>query len=294
MECKDIQEKLSAYIEEILSSEEKMRVDEHLKSCNACRMNLADLKKTIEFVKELDEVESPSWLTQKVMAKIRAEAEQKESIWKRLFSPLSVKLPIGAAATILLAITAFYVFKSIQPEVIVTKAPSEEPTQIITEKETARDIKDKEPVIVQYQESKPMPLPTKEQPMPTPSPAEKIEKDIPAAGAVAKDELRQESMSVPKMRAMAVGKKELPVIMLSVKDRATAQKEIENIIAQLNGKINRKESLNNKDVFLINIESKRLKKFIEKLKTIGEVREKDFTFEGYEGMVEMRVEVERK
>lgn len=126
MECNKVQEKLSALIDGILSQDEKMLVEEHLKSCEKCREALSELKKTIGHIKNQEEIEPPSWLTQKVMAKIRAEAAPKKGLFEKLFYPLHIKLPLGAVATIAIAVTTIYIFKSIQPEIQLAKAPSEE------------------------------------------------------------------------------------------------------------------------------------------------------------------------
>lgn len=126
MECNRIQEKLSEYIEGPIPLDEKMLVEEHLKSCEKCREALSELKKTIGHIKNQEEIEPPSWLTQKVMAKIRAEAEPKKGLFEKLFYPLHIKLPVGAVATIAIAVTTIYIFKAIQPEIKLAKAPSEE------------------------------------------------------------------------------------------------------------------------------------------------------------------------
>ena len=94
MECKGIKEKLCAYLEGIVSPEEKRIIEEHLPSCPECRKNLADLKKAGELVKDLAEVEPPAWFTQKIMSRIRAEEEKKKGLWQKLFYPLHIKIPI--------------------------------------------------------------------------------------------------------------------------------------------------------------------------------------------------------
>jgi len=130
MECGDVRERISAYIEGIISFEEKSVIDEHLKSCRKCSESLADLRKTLEHVKNLEDVEPPQWLTQKIMTEVRAKEKTRKGILERLFYPLRVKLPIEAAATLLMAVTAFYIFKSMQPGIDLetyklAKAPSE-------------------------------------------------------------------------------------------------------------------------------------------------------------------------
>jgi hypothetical protein len=117
MECKDIQRNLSAYRDGVSSAEEKGVIEEHLKSCKACRTSLEDLEKTLSYVKNLNEIEPPAWLTQKVMTRVREEAVQKEGIVHKLFYPLHIKVPVQAIATILIAVSAFYIFKTIQPDI---------------------------------------------------------------------------------------------------------------------------------------------------------------------------------
>ena len=122
MECNDIQEKLSDYMEAVLSAEDKVLIDEHLKGCQKCREALADLKMTMEHIQSLDEVQPPAWLTQRVMARIREEAEAKKGILHRLFYPPHIKLPIEAVAVIAIALVSVYIFKAMQPEMQLAKA----------------------------------------------------------------------------------------------------------------------------------------------------------------------------
>src|SRR4030042_1731198 len=130
MNCQDIQQKLSAYVEGILHPEEKILVDEHLTSCQKCNESLSDLRKTINYVHTLKDIEPPPWLTQKVMAKIKTEVHPKKGIIQKLFYPLHIKLPIEAVVTALLAVITIYIFKTMQPEMKLAQAPSEHETVI--------------------------------------------------------------------------------------------------------------------------------------------------------------------
>jgi len=116
MQCKVIREKLSAFLEGTVSPEEKKLIGEHLSVCQPCSTVLEDLRKTEVLVKGLKKVEPPAWLKQKVAARIRAEEEAKKSILHKLFSPLHVKIPIEAFATVLIAVAAIYIFKPVEPE----------------------------------------------------------------------------------------------------------------------------------------------------------------------------------
>jgi len=116
MECKGIQEKLSAYLEKMVSPEEKQLIEEHLTSCGLCRSTLEDLKRTGELVRDLEEVEPPPWLAKKIMSRIRAEEEGKRGIFQKLFYPLHIKIPIEALATVFIAVIAVYMFKAVEPD----------------------------------------------------------------------------------------------------------------------------------------------------------------------------------
>jgi len=125
MECKNIQDLLSAYLEGIIAPEEKRLVEKHLASCKQCGEALEDLTKTKELVHTLEEVEPPPWFTQKIMAQVREEAEKKSGILERLFYPLRIKVPIQALATALIVVMALYVYRSVEPEMKLAQAPSE-------------------------------------------------------------------------------------------------------------------------------------------------------------------------
>jgi hypothetical protein len=77
----------------------------------------------MEQIKAIEEVEPPAWMTRKIMAKVRAETEQKKSTFQRLFYPFFVKLPLQAVAVLFLAVTAFYVYQNIQPSAKYAEAP---------------------------------------------------------------------------------------------------------------------------------------------------------------------------
>ena len=124
MEHNDIRHKLSEYIDGSITAEERIEIEAHLKTCRECSDALSELQKTIEQIKAIEEIEPPAWMTQKIMAKVRTEAEEKRNIFQRLFYPLR-RLPIQAVAVVFLAITAFYIYRNIQP----APGPSEAPIQ---------------------------------------------------------------------------------------------------------------------------------------------------------------------
>jgi Predicted integral membrane protein (DUF2275)/Putative zinc-finger len=123
MDHNDIRHKLSEYLDGAISDKDKAEIELHLKSCTICSDALEELRKTIEQVRQIEEVEPPAWMTQKIMAKVRVEAEVKKSWYQQFFFPLAVKLPIQAVAVLFLAVTAYYVYQNINPTAKYSEAP---------------------------------------------------------------------------------------------------------------------------------------------------------------------------
>jgi hypothetical protein len=127
--CTEMEQELSAYLEGVISPEERKRIDDHLAGCVQCTRALGDLKKTRELLQNLPEVEAPPWFTQKVMARVRAEAKSQRSMFQRLIYPLHVKIPIEVLATCIIAVVVLYVYKNIGPEATTLREPQVRPPQ---------------------------------------------------------------------------------------------------------------------------------------------------------------------
>ena len=93
MECHDIRKNLFAYQEGLVSPEDQELMDQHLASCRACSTALYELNRTGEALKNLKEVEPPPWMMQRIMARVREEAESKRGFIQKLFYPLHIKSP---------------------------------------------------------------------------------------------------------------------------------------------------------------------------------------------------------
>jgi hypothetical protein len=299
MECSDIQEKLSAYLEGIVPSEEKIFINEHLKECQQCNESLADLKKTLEYVQNLEEIEPPPWLTQKVMTSVRLEAEAKRGIFQRLFQPLHIKLPIEALATILVAVTTIYLFKTIQPEMDRAKEPPAETItrMLVQEKEKTSAL----------DEAKPLPAKPAEEFMlaeereisagksveapRAPGRVAKRDRVAPSEGVVAKRESKRKALS-PELRAALVERKREGVgLTINVKDVETARKKIEEALTQLGGKIIETEDFEQRNIVAAELDSKKIKELFEKLMLIGDVRERALPSESRKGTIEVRMQI---
>ena len=78
MNCQEVKEKLSCYIENDLPEGEKAAIQQHLSGCPSCREELDSLSKTINAVKQLPEIEAPAGFSTRVMARVR-EVEAKKT-----------------------------------------------------------------------------------------------------------------------------------------------------------------------------------------------------------------------
>ena len=117
MECRKIQEKLHAYLEGAVSDSEARLIRGHLTSCPRCRAVLEEIKKTDELLRNLDQIEPPPWLSQRIMGRIREEAETRRGIADWLFRPLRVKVPLQALAFVLVVgLAVLVVYRENVPE----------------------------------------------------------------------------------------------------------------------------------------------------------------------------------
>lgn len=154
MDHNEIRHKLSEYIDGAVTPQEQAAIDEHLKACTTCADALAELRKTIEQVKQIEEVEAPAWMTRKIMANVRAEAGEKKGLFQRLFYPLAVKLPIQAAAVLFLTVTVYYIYSSMHPADKYAEAPMDRLEKQTAPAETQDAAKGKVPVVAAEREKK--------------------------------------------------------------------------------------------------------------------------------------------
>jgi hypothetical protein len=134
--CSGWDERLSAYLDDRVSVEEKRLVEEHLAICGDCRLMLSELSKTKELVHSLDKAEPPPWLTDKIMTRVREEAEGRRGIFERLFHPFHIKIPLEVFATCLVAVFSFYLYKTVGPD--TATFPESQRPPIVANEESPR------------------------------------------------------------------------------------------------------------------------------------------------------------
>lgn len=140
MECRKIQEALSAYVDGETGPEEKIRIKEHVLSCSECSRALSELSAAIGHLRELTELDPPPWLAGKVMAQVRSDAGKKKGLYERFFSQFLLPRPIHALAAILVLVLSVYVFQTMKTSVPMTSSPEEKNKESILD-----EIRDGEP-----------------------------------------------------------------------------------------------------------------------------------------------------
>lgn len=107
MDCREIEELLSAYIDGELNGAEALAVTEHLSICPECRLELLRLQETVNVIRSLPEIEPPFDFHQRLCQRLNPLKEQKP--WYKRFS-FNRWLGFGAAAALLLCVVSFNIF----------------------------------------------------------------------------------------------------------------------------------------------------------------------------------------
>ena len=110
MNCHEVKELSSAYLDQKLAPSQISSFEKHLNVCASCREEVEGLRKTISLIGSLDEIEtSPNFLV-----KLNAKLDRKKGIggriWDWFFEPFKLKVPLQVTALLLVSITAFYIY----------------------------------------------------------------------------------------------------------------------------------------------------------------------------------------
>ena len=333
MECKDIQENLSAYLEGVVSSEDRKFINEHLSSCQQCSGALEDMKKTGELLQNLEEIEPPPWLTKKIMSQVREESEHKEGIFHKLFYPLHIKIPMEAFATLIVVVMVLSIYKTIEPDMKAIQAPPatihaipkdeapkdytkgekeslvpEGKTVLEERPEKERDAAPVRPVgqkimaetVEDKQEETKKRTPSLSykdlpQAQKTPATLAKEKEDSVYAGAAVKDARERKALTdALALKSLIGGKPRHIGITVYVKDTSIAGKKVEDLLGQLGARNILRESREGTDIVTAEITTQKTEEFFEKIKGIGDMKEKDARPDILEGNISVRIEIVNK
>ena len=138
MTCHDAREQFSAMIDDALDAAERAELDSHLATCAECRRELQRFRDTVALVRAAAPVRAPASFVDRVLEAARP-MPWPQRLLRGLFLPWPVKLPMEAAAVVLVAVGVALVYRG-SPELqqsarqepaapVVTQAPSVAPPE---------------------------------------------------------------------------------------------------------------------------------------------------------------------
>jgi len=111
MTCHDAREQLSALIDDALGAEERSAVEAHLATCAECRRELQRLRGAVALLRAIEPVRAPAGFVDRVLGAARPVPWPRR-LFRALLLPWPVKLPVEAAAIVLVAVGVVYVFRT--------------------------------------------------------------------------------------------------------------------------------------------------------------------------------------
>lgn len=100
MDCREVQENLSAYYDDVLEVKDKKLIEEHLNNCSNCREELESLKQISEILKEAPPVSVPDGFAEEVIQRINQDKIKPIGKKTRKLTSWQIVLP-GVAALLL-------------------------------------------------------------------------------------------------------------------------------------------------------------------------------------------------
>jgi hypothetical protein len=137
MKCEEAREHLSAYLDEMLEQDLKVRLEDHLSKCERCTQELSELRNIIESISSLDPIKAPSDFLDNVKKRLEPGFSLPKFI-KTIFLPLQIKIPIQAAAV---AVSVLLVFALVQQ---LQRSTDEFPRPTAPEPMRSAEVLDKE------------------------------------------------------------------------------------------------------------------------------------------------------
>jgi len=107
MDCERVRNLLSEFLDGSLPEGERTSVNAHLRECLPCRAEKEGLGETLLFLRGLSPGKAPAELLDGVRRRIAREEAPPTPLWKKLFLPAHIKIPLEAAAAVLLFLLVY-------------------------------------------------------------------------------------------------------------------------------------------------------------------------------------------
>jgi hypothetical protein len=118
MDCGRVQDLLSDYLEDSLDESVRGGMHAHLQDCLRCRAAKEGLEETLMLLRGLPPADAPPELLDGIRRGIAREETPAAPLWKRLFLPAHIKIPLEAAAAVLLFLLVYNAQKEEAPKII--------------------------------------------------------------------------------------------------------------------------------------------------------------------------------
>ena len=210
MTCHEARERFSALVDDALGAAERDALGAHLTACADCRRELQRVRDTVALLRAVEPARAPAGFVDRVLAAARPVPWPRRLL-RSLFLPWPLKLPIEAAAVVLVAVGVVYVFRAtpeLQQAARLEPSPpvaTEAPRGVASPPSTPRpELSTPSP-----QPSTPSPAPEKDrQPAKHQTPGKNDDIEKKAAAAAPRDEAQQRAAGLKDASRDFVGQKE--------------------------------------------------------------------------------------
>ena len=276
MSCHDARELFSALIDEVLTREQRADVYGHLATCADCRRELDAMERTVALVRGTTPARAPAGFVDRVVAATRPVPWYVGAARAALL-PWPVKLPLGAAAVVLVAGLAVLMFRGSQEQQRAARyetrsltdqtvpPPTSAPeTPVSGRADSAQEADRSAAVASRVEQEAKREVPIAREAAPAPTSADTRVPASPEARdkVMAKRALRQTpSVSAPDV-----------VAHLDVPDRETAERALAALTARLSGEIVARHFEGNTMALELAIPADRYRDFIREAGRLGALR----------------------
>lgn len=113
----EVRERLSEYLEREMSIEQRALIDAHLDECDACHGELESLRRTVESLQALSEIDEPASIASRVMVRIEA-GEARPTLLSRLLGTLDAWTQPGRIVAVVAVASAAAAMAILRPELL--------------------------------------------------------------------------------------------------------------------------------------------------------------------------------
>ena len=127
MTCHEARELLSALVDDALGAAERDALDTHLAACADCRRELQRVRDTVALLRAVEPARAPAGFVDRVLEAARP-ASWPRRLLRALFLPWPVKLPVEAAAVVLVTVGVVYLYQATPELQLAARLESPAPT----------------------------------------------------------------------------------------------------------------------------------------------------------------------